>query len=209
MKIVIFGASGQAKETIDLIEENIKGRIIGYLDKSPGPDIFGYKFLGTDNQVDKIIKKHQPTHFFVAIGDLMIRSKIYLAMTGKLKPISIISKKAHISKYAKIGDHVIIYPGVVINADVNIGNNVLVNSNASIGHETKIGNHVNINPGANIAGKVTIEDFCFIGIGASIRENLHIAKNTTIGGGAMVTKDTKPDKTYVGVPARIINNERD
>ncbi len=69
-----------------------------------------------------------------------------------------------------------------------------------------IGNQagLNINPGVSIAGKVAIDDFCFIGIGASIRENLHLAKNTTIGGGAMVTKDTKPNKTYAGVPAKIL-----
>lgn len=205
MNIIIFGASGQAKETIDLIEENINEQIIGLIDRKPfDAKILGYKFLGNDDQIDHIIKQHKATHFFVAIGDLAIRSKIYSQMSKKIKPLSIFSKKANISKYAKFGEHVIIYPGVTINADVTVGNNVYINSNASIGHEVKIGNHVNINPGASIAGKVIIDNFCFVGIGASIRENLHIAKNTTIGGGAMVTKDTESNKTYIGVPAKIM-----
>ena len=205
MKIVIFGSSGQAKETIDLIEENNKGKIIGLIDKSPFKHkVLGYGFLGTDEQIGSIINKYKATHFFVAIGDLKIRSKIYLSLKKILEPLSIVSKRANISKYAKLGEHVIVYPGVTVNADVVVGDNVYINSNASIGHEAKIGNHVNINPGVSIAGKVIIDDFCILGIGAAIRENLHIGENTTIGGGAMVTKDTIPNKTYVGIPAKIL-----
>lgn len=208
MRIIIFGAGGQAKETIDLIEENVKGKIVGIVDKKRSSStIFGFKVLGSDKEIDSIINKYKATHFTVAIGDVKIRSKLYLFARSKLQPLSLISKYAHISKYAKIGEHATIYPGVVINADATIGNNALINSNVSIAHEVKIGNHVDINPGASISGKVVIEDFCFIGIGASIRENLHIAKNTTIGGGAMVTKDTKPNKTYIGVPAKILKND--
>ncbi len=206
MKIIIFGAGGQAKETIDLIEENLKATIVGIIDKKTlDSKIFGHRVLGTDDDLDSLIKKYKATHFTVAIGDVKIRSRLYNIAKAKLQPLSIISKYAHISKYAKIGEHATIYPGVVISADVTIGNNALINSNVSIAHEAKIGRHVDINPGANIAGKVVIDDFCFVGIGASIRENLHIAKNTTIGGGAMVTEDTKPNKTYVGVPARIMS----
>lgn len=204
MNIIIFGAGGQAKETIDLIEDNVKGKILGLVDNLTTGKIFGYQIIGRDKELNSLIGKYKLTHFFVAIGDLQIRSRIYLTAKKKLEPLSVVSQRAYVSKHAKYGEHVIIYPGVVINADVSIGNNVIINSNASIGHEVKIGNHVNINPGANIAGKVTISDFCFVGIGASIRENLHIAKNTTIGGGAMVTKDTESNKTYIGVPAKIM-----
>lgn len=204
MNIVIIGAGGQAKETIDLIEQNVKGKIIGIIDKKPFEDsILNYKYLGSDEDLNKIIKTKKITHFFVAIGDIKTRSRIYSLVKKKLIPLRIISKKTYISKSAKIGDHVIIYPGVTINADVVIGDNVYINSNAAIGHETKIGDHININPGASIGGKVIIDDMATVGIGASIKENLHITKGTTIGGGAMVTKDTKKNKTYVGVPARI------
>lgn len=206
MRILIFGAGGQAKETIDLIEENTKGKIAGFIDKNHTTKFFGYKYLGQDKDVDLVIKKYKPTHFFVAIGDLKIRCKVHSLMIKKLKPLSIISKKSSVSKYAKLGSHIIIYPGVTISADVVFGDNVYVNSNVSVGHESIVGNHVNINPGAHIAGKVIIEDFCTIGIGASVREKIHIARNTIVGGGAMVVKNTKPNKTYAGVPAEILKN---
>lgn len=205
MKIIIFGAGGQAKETIDLIEENIKATIAGMIDKKAlDSKILGHRVIGTDDDLDSLIKKYKATHFTVAIGDVKIRSRLYNFAKVKLQPLSIISKYAYTSKYAKIGEHCTIYPGVVVSADVTIGNNALINSNTSIAHEVKIGNHVNINPGVSIAGKVIIDDFCFIGIGASIRENLYIAKNTVIGGGAMVVKGTEPNKTYIGIPAEIM-----
>ena len=201
----MFGAGGQAKETIDLIEENNKGRILGFVDINRfETSIFNYKCLGEDKDINHIIKKYKATHFIVAIGDLKRRSKIYNSIINKLKPLSVFSKAATISKYSKFGDHVLIYPGVIINADVEVGSNVIVNSNSSIGHEAKIGNHVNINPGANIAGRVIVRDFCTIGIGASIKENLIIDRSTTIGGGAMVVKNTKSNKTYTGIPAKIL-----
>lgn len=205
MKIIIFGASGQAKETIDFIEENIKGQIVGLINIEPFKSpILGHEFLGMDSEIDQIIKRHKPTHFFVAIGDPVIRGRIYLAVRQKLQPLSIFSKRAYVSKYTTFGEHVIVYPGVVINADVSVGDNVLINSNAAIGHEVKIGNHVNINPGANIAGKVTIGDYSTIGIGASIKEKIVIASGTLVGAGAAVVKNTKPNKIYVGVPAKIL-----
>src|SRR3990167_520128 len=204
MKIVFFWAGGQAKETIDLIEDNTKAKIVGIINRQTSQGkIFGYKILGTDDDLNSIIRKSKATHFFIAIGDVKIRGKLYSHAGSKLKPVSIISKKAHISKYAKIGEHVILYPGVIINADVTIGNNVLINSNVSIGHETKIGNNVNINPGVNIAGKVMIGQGCTIGIGASIREQIILATNTYVGAGAVVVKNTKPNRTYIGIPAKI------
>ena len=205
MKIIIFGAGGQAKETIDLIRENVKAQIIGIVNKQNiNEKILGYKFLGTDDQINKIIKKNKATHFFAAIGDLKIRNRIYNTTKKSLKPLTIISKKANLSKFCKFGDHVIIYPGVTINAEVTIGNNNFINSNVSIGHESQIGNHININPGVNIAGKVIINDFCTIGIGASIKENLRISQNTVVGAGAVVVKNTLPNKTYIGIPAKIM-----
>ncbi len=205
MRIFIFGAGGQAKETIDLIETSVKGKIVGIIDKKPFSEkYFGYRVLGTEKNLDSLIKKYKPTHFSVAIGDIKTRRRLYELLKTKLKPLSLISRHAYISKSVKLGDHVVVYPGVVISTDVTIGNNALINTNASIAHEVKIGDHVDINPGVNIAGKTIIEDLCFIGIGASIKEDLHIAKGTIIGGGAMVVKDTKAGKTYTGVPAKIL-----
>ena len=103
MKIVIFGTGGQARETIDLIEENVKGKIVGLIGKeSSKSQIFGYKVLGSNRDLDFIIQKYKVTHFSVAIGDVKIRSKLYNFSKRKLRPLSIISKKAYVSKHTKI-----------------------------------------------------------------------------------------------------------
>ncbi len=205
MNVIIFGGGGQAKETIDLIEENLDANILGFIDNNTQEDkIFGYNYLGQDKDLNLIIKSHKATHFYVAIGDLNTRSRLYLLVKEKLKPLSIISKNAVVSKHSKLGEHVLIYPGVVVNADVSIGNDVLINTNASISHEVKIGNHINISPGVQIAGKVQIGDFSIVGLGASIKEKVKIAQNSFIGAGAVVTNDTQPNNTYIGIPAKVM-----
>ena len=104
MKIIIFGAGGQAKESIDLIGENIKATIVGIIDKKTlRSKILSYRVIGTDDDLDSLIKKYKATHFTVAIGDVKIRSRLYNFAKVKLQPLSIISKYAYIRKYAKIG----------------------------------------------------------------------------------------------------------
>ena len=204
MNVLIFGAGGYAKEIIDLIEDNTTAKIIGLIDKNGiGSKVLGHEILGSDQEVKRMVNSRKVTHFFVAIGDIITRERVYKQTSLILKPLNIISKKAYISKYAKLGNHVVVFPGVVINSDVEIGNNVIVNTNSAIGHEVKIGNNVNINPGASIAGKVRIGEFSTVGIGASIKENLTIMPNTLIGAGAVVVKNTISGNTYIGVPARI------
>ena len=208
LNIIIFGSGGFAKEAIDLIEENLNGKIIGFIDKKNTDKlILGYSFLGTDKNINEIIKQYKATHFFVAIGDIKIRSQLFISLRNKLKPLTIISKNASLSKYSRIGEHAIIYPGVIINAEVTLGDNVIVNTNVTIGHETKIGSHVNINPGANIAGKVKVNNFCTVGIGSTIKENLIIGSNSTIGAGAVVVKNALANKIYIGVPAEIMKKQ--
>lgn len=205
MKVVIVGGGGFAKEIIDLIEDSTSGRIIGYVDKKKNNSgILKYPYLGCDEELNIIIKKYKLSHFFVAIGDTKRRSFLYLKYKKMLTPITIISRKAHISKYAKFGEHVVVYPFSVVSTEVSIGNNVIIYSNSFLGHESVICDHVNINPGVNVAGNVFVDEYSTIGIGASIKERVRIASNTFVGAGAVVVNNTKPNNTYIGVPAEII-----
>ncbi len=59
--IIIFGASGHAKVVIDIVEKERKYKIAGIVEKINSyecHDIFGYKILGTDEDVPTLISKH-------------------------------------------------------------------------------------------------------------------------------------------------------
>ena len=58
-----------------------------------------------------------------------------------------------------------------------------------------------------VNGDVSIGQNCMIGSGAVILQGLTIADNVTIGAGAIVIKDILEAGTWVGTPARKLNND--
>ena len=204
-RIIIFGSSGFGREVLSFIISEEEYEFIGFIDNNlkQGTVVDGCSVLGSDNEIDKIIKDFNINSAFIAIGNRKVREKIYLMLKKyEIKMVNIIHKSSEISSNCLIGEGVIIYPNVTINTSVKIGNSVLINSNVSIGHDCRIESFVNINPGVNIAGNVTINQGAFIGIGASILENILIGKNSTVGGSALVNKAVSKDITVIGIPAR-------
>ena len=61
---------------------------------------------------------------------------------------------------------------------------------------------ITVNPGTNISGNVHIGNECEIGTGAKIIQGINISEKTIIGAGGVVVRDTEPDGTYIGVPAK-------
>lgn len=88
--------------------------------------------------------------------------------------------------------------GIVIGARNKIGHNFIIHQGATIGQRRLyspqesilIGNNVTIFAGAKVVGNVRIGD------------------NVQIGANAVLLHDAEPNSTYVGVPARKINNNR-
>jgi len=80
--------------------------------------------------------------------------------------------------------------------------------NTSVSHDCVIGDFVNINPGAVVCGNVNVGEGCYIGAGATIIDKVSIGDWSTIGAGAVVIHDIPPYVTAVGVPARVIQENR-
>ena len=70
-KIILIGAGGHARASIDVIEQCDKYNIVGLIvKKKPAPKVFGYPVLGTDKELKKISKKiyysyHNGIRFFI------------------------------------------------------------------------------------------------------------------------------------------------
>ncbi len=100
---------------------------------------------------------------------------------------------------AKIGKRFFIDHGhgVVIGETTVIGDDVMIYQGVTLGgtgkdkgdRHPKIGNNVTIGAGAKILG------------------NIKIADNTVIGANAVVLKKTDKNSTYVGIPAKSVNNK--
>lgn len=86
-------------------------------------------------------------------------------------------------------------------------NGIIISHYAKIGKNCIIYQQVTIAEDGNQRA-ATIGDNVSIGAGARILGNITIGDNVKIGANAVVTKDIPSNCTAVGVPARVIHNDR-
>ena len=199
-QIILIGGGGHCRSCIDVLEcagaFEIAGIVDSYLD--PKTASFGYKLIGSDQQLEGLIAKFN--YALVSVGyikDATARVAIFervKAYGGKL-PVTI-SPFAHISRGVEIGDGTIVLHHALINTAASLGDNCIVNSGALIEHDTVIGDNTHISTRATVNGGVTVGANSFVGSGAVIREGVQIGSNTIIGAGAVVKFDV-PDNEII------------
>ncbi len=128
-----------------------------------------------------------------------------------------IAPEATIIGRVKLGEHVTVWPGVVIradNEDVVIGDNTSIQDGAVLhvdpGCPLTLGIGVTIGHQAMLHG-CTIGDGSLIGIQAIVLNNARIGRESLVGAGAIVGEGkTFPDRSLlVGAPAKLVRTLTD
>jgi len=200
-QIYIYGASGHGKVVADIARAN-GYTVAAFVDDDKNKTAFGGLPCIRADEMQKL-------HVALGIGSNNARKNIYnsLKQNGfELPPL--IHPSAIVSESAKIAEAVAIMPNCVINADANVGIGCIVNSGAVIEHDCILGDFVHISPNAALAGGVQVGEMSHIGIGASVIQLITIGKNCLIGAGAAVISNIKESTTAVGVPAKVIKDNR-
>lgn len=201
--MIIIGYSGHAFVVYGILKAS--GHIItGYCDvieKEYNP--FNLSYFGTENS-DSAVAACKQNGFFIAIGDNLLRKKIYenllqnnVVPANAIHPSAIIDPSANISKAA-----VMISAGVTINPLATIETGAICNTGCIIEHECLVGEFAHIGPGAVLCGNVKIGSGTFVGANAVIKQGINIGNHTMIGAGSVVVKDVADNVTVVGVPAK-------
>lgn len=120
----------------------------------------------------------------------------------KYNIISYISSKSTIWSPIK-GENCIILENNTIQPFVYVGNNVIMWSGNHIGHHSRIEDNVFISSHVVVSGHCIVENFCWLGVNSTIRDRIILRYGSLIGMGSCVVKETEPNKTYIGNPARI------
>ena len=205
-QILIYGAGGLAKVTIDIIRANHEYKIYGVISsKYPELKEFrGIPVLGNDDILPKLFDKNickiiSAVEFGrdFAGNKQQIRKSVFekLAPLG-FEFVNAIHRSAIIEPSAEIGIGNIICAGSIIGSDTRIGNNCIINSNAVVSHSCIISDHCHIAAGATLAGRVIVGENTLIGQNVSIYVDVKIGKNVVIENGCSVFKNV-PDNSVV------------
>ena len=189
-KLILIGAGGHANSVLEIIEENKKYQILGFLDNKKKNIFCGYKILGKDNLLKKYSKNCSA---FISIGQIKnykIRTNIFnkLILLNYDLP-SFTAKSSFLSKNSSIGSGTILMRNVIVNANSSIADNCIINNNALIEHDVIISSNCHISTGVIINGNVKINKNSFIGSGSIIKEGVKIGKSCIIGAGKVIKKD--------------------
>jgi len=206
--LVLIGAGGTCKDVLQIIASinqiTPKYNVLGLLDDNlaVGTKRFGEKVLGKLSHATQL----RDVKFVDCLGSAKsytLREEI-LSNSGLLEFQfeTIIHMSAFIADSAKIGEGCIIFPNVVLLADVKLGKHITVLTGCILNHDVGVDDWSILASGVNISGAVNIESSCYVGAGSCIKENISIAAGSLVGMGSVVTRDIDTKMIVTGVPAK-------
>lgn len=204
-KIVIIGAGGLGREIGSILIHSAKYEHCGYLDDNleEGELVNGIEVLGPVRMMKDLSLRE--FSFAIGIGSPQIRkSLVERSLELNLNFPNIIHDSVIVQdkENVEFGYGNVICAGNIFTTNIKVGNFNLINLSCTIGHDTKIANFCSVMPGVNISGGAQIENGAFIGTGAKLIKAKTIGENSVVGAGAVITTDTEPGSTYVGVPGK-------
>ena len=201
-EIILVGGGGHALSLLESLPDNLT--VVGYTALSPS-DKMQCRWIGNESLDPDIARLPYPFHIAFIYGGVPNMDKRERLIERFEKEgarfATIVSPKAIVTPNSVIGEGSAIMTGAIINR-AKLGRHVVVNTGGIVEHECEIGNNTFIGPGAVIGGGVRIGDNCFIGLGARIRNGINIADGVSVGMGAIVTTDLTSPGIYYGTPLK-------
>jgi sugar O-acyltransferase (sialic acid O-acetyltransferase NeuD family) len=186
--LILIGGGGHCKSCIDVIEQENKFIIAGIVDINRSiSDLLGYPLIGDDDDLTKLKLSYE--YALITIGQIKtpaIRVRLFeYAKSLGFKLPAIISPRAYVSKYAKIGNGTIVMHDALINAGAIVGDNCIINTKSLIEHDAVIENNCHISTGAIINGGSNIKQGSFIGSNAVTKESVKTHEKDFIKAGLL------------------------
>lgn len=211
-KIVLLGGGGHCKVVVDLLRKLGGYEIVGIVDnKQSLSDLSGAAVIGDDAKLADVFASGCQQAFIAvgSIGDPTVRIKLakMLKETGFTLPV-LVHPSAVVAENVELQEGALVCAGVVIGPGASIGANAIINTKASVDHDCRIGDFVHLAPGVTISADVIVGDNSHIGVGASVIQNINIGTGVLIGAGGVVVRDVRARAKAVGIPCKVVGENR-
>ncbi|MDA9241435.1 acetyltransferase [bacterium] len=205
-ELVIVGAGGHGRETLDIVEAinavEPTWAFAGFVDDG---EVIADRLERRDASLlgtTKILADTDP-RYVIGIGSPAVRAKLDEQLTAWGRTAAtLIHPAATVASDNRISDGVLLAAGARVTTNVTLGRHVHLNVNAVVSHDCVVGDYTTLSPGALVNGDVRLAEGVFLGTGAIITPGITIGDHAVIGAGAVVVRDVPPGVTVRGVPAR-------
>lgn len=204
-RILLFGGGNQVHYTIDIIEKENKYEVVGIIDSihEIGTDRYGYKILGRQDDLIKIVEEYKIDAGIITIGDNWSRSIVYNAIIKQMPTfnfVNAIHPSVIIGKNVELGVGVVMMAGVIVNPLSKIGNFTFFATGCQIEHDCIIDDFASVSAGSVMGGYVKIGKFSAVTLGVTILDRITIGENSVIGSSSLVLKDIPDNVLAHGNP---------
>jgi sugar O-acyltransferase (sialic acid O-acetyltransferase NeuD family) len=214
-RLVVWGASDQCRVNFPVLKQ-LGCRIEALIDDTPnmGSPFDEVKLYLGEGGLDKFLQgaNLHKLGFVVAIGNPYgnVRRRLHELMKEKgLWPVSFADRTALICKTVVFEQGLQVMPAAILHNDVRLGEQCIINTRALIEHDCVLGSGVEIGPGAVLCGRVHVGENSWIGANATVVPRVSIGANSIIGAGAVVVSDIPSNVVAVGVPAKVIRENKE
>ena len=214
--LVLLGAGGTARESVDLVAAIIQAgsrwRIVAALDDDgslTGTQIDGIEITGplaharlypTDTRfIDTLGSPRNYAHRPGIIGGLGLSDDRF---------VTLVHPTASVSPSAFLGPGSLVFAFATVGAGARLGCHVTVLPHGAVSHDAIVGDWTQIATAAIVSGAAHIGRCCYIGAGSTIIDGATVGDGALVGMGSVVLKQVPPGVVVAGNPARILRTTR-
>lgn len=207
-ELILIAASGLAREVLAMVRSSGQYDVVGILDDNKelaGVTVDDAPILGT---IDDAVKY---THAFVlvCIGSGRARKTVVDRLTSmginEARYATAIDPSVQFPEGCRIGRGSILLRNVTLTAAVTLGSHVVAMPSVTFTHDDDVADFATFAAGVSLGGGVRVGRAAYLGMNSSVRERTTVGAYATVGMGAAVLTNVPEGQTWVGVPARPID----
>jgi sugar O-acyltransferase (sialic acid O-acetyltransferase NeuD family) len=189
-RLLIVGAGGHGRSVAEAVLMADQFSLVGFADDGAftlGDAVWGLPVLGPATAFASYTD--QATHALVAIGNNVIRQKLFAQLqTAGLVMASVIHPRAIVSPRAQLGVGVAVMAGAIVGTEAILGQGAIVNCGAVVDHHAQVHDFGHLGVNACMAGRSILGALAWIQAGASIGYGVKVPAGVVLKPGVALQK---------------------